>query len=825
CRGCGWGCGWWCGECRAANGMTGAAGNTAGVGPAMPGGGAGMPGGTAGAVPGAAGLPTVRLSDIASVSLVTRAESVSRTNGKPSIGIQVTKASEANTVEVVNAVKREAARIEQNVPGAHALVMLDQGKPIEDSVRTMVSKAAFGAIFAVVVIMSFLRNVRTTLISIVSIPLSLLIALLVLQRLGITLNVMTLGAMTVAIGRVVDDSIVVIENNYRRMRLRSEELEGERLIVSATGEMFVPIFSSTLVTIAVFLPLGFVSGPIGQLFMPFALTMVFALLASLLVAVTVVPALTHALFPRGAKKRPHRRERQSGALARSYRRTLEWALRHKLLTAATAVLLLLGSLALSGIVGFSFLPEEEQKYVMITYTPGPGKRLADAEQAALSAEKLLMARKGVMNLQYSVGGQSPMSPAPSRSALFYVQYANSFADFAAEKKALVEALRPIDPSGSWGEMNYGGGVGSNKLSLNVYGDNADDIRAAVGLIQGAIRQEGSFDRIDNSLSQTYSQYTFVVNEPKLASYGLSAGQLALQLSPSRSRPVLTNITENGRDVPVYLETEPPAYATIQDMQAAPLPSPLASGAVLRDVTQLREGVSPNTITRKDGKLYAEVTANVTVKNVGKATAALQQRIAGLKLPPTVSVDYGGVSQQMNDTFRQLGLAIAAAVAIVYLLLVITFGGGLIPLTILFSLPFTVIGGLVALYLTGETISASVMMGALMLIGIVVTNAIVLIDRVLHMEKQGMPTRQALLEAASTRLRPILMTALATIGALLPLALGFESAGGVLISKGLGITVIGGLISSTLLTLLIVPIVYETLARFRRKRDGGADSRH
>ena len=214
--------------------------------------------------------------------------------------------------------------------------------------------------------------------------------------------------------------------------------------------------------------------------------------------------------------------------------------------------------------------------------------------------------------------------------------------------------------------------------------------------------------------------------------------------------------------------------------------------------------------------YVEVSANIIAKDVNKASADLKKETDKLELPASVSLDYGGVTAQINETFTQLGLAMAAAIAIVYLLLVITFGGAITPFAILFSLPFTIIGALAGLYIAGETISAAAMMGALMLIGIVVTNAIVLLDRVLHMEKAGLSTREALIEAAGTRLRPILMTALATIGALLPLVLGFEGGSGGLISKGLGVTVIGGLASSTVLTLLIVPIVYEFLARFRRK---------
>ncbi|RKN85370.1 efflux RND transporter permease subunit [Paenibacillus ginsengarvi] len=763
----------------------------------------------------AANIPTVKLSDIADVRLVGKAESISRTNGKESIGINVTKSSEANTVDVVNAVKAKAKLFEADHPGVQALVMLDQGKPIEESVSTMLNKAIFGAIFAIIVIMLFLRNIRTTMISIVSIPLSLLIALAVLKQTGITLNVMTLGAMTVAIGRVVDDSIVVIENNYRRMSLRSEQLTGMALIQDATKEMFLPILSSTLVTIAVFLPLGLVSGPIGQLFMPFALTMVYALLASLLVAITVVPALAHFMFRRGLKsKRSH--EDKPGAIAGFYRRVLNGALNHKVITSIAAVVLLAASLALSGLVGVSFLPEEEEKNVMITYNPGPGKRLADAEATALQAEKLLLNRPGIVNLQYSVGGQNPMSVGPSKSALFFIQYESGTTGFKQVKETLIADLQKLDTAGKWGEMDFSGGFGGNKLSLTVFGDSLETIKPAVERIRDELQKEGSFEKIESSLSQTYEQYTIVADQHKLSLAGLTAAQLAMKLSPVRERPVLTEVKVDQKSYKVYENIEQTGFASLADIENTKLASPLGVEVPVKEVTTIRKGTSPNTITHKDGRLYVEVTAAIMAKDVGQASSIAQSRIEALGLGNGIQVEFGGVTEQINKTFTQLGMAMAAAVAIVYLLLVITFGGGLTPFAILFSLPFTVIGGLVALYLTGETISASAMMGALMLIGIVVTNAIVLLDRVLHKEREGARTREALLEAGTTRLRPILMTALATVGALLPLALGLESTSGSLISKGLGVTVIGGLISSTLLTLVIVPIVYEVLAKFRRK---------
>ncbi|MVP01698.1 efflux RND transporter permease subunit [Paenibacillus lutrae] len=800
----------------------------------------------AGAAASAAGLPTVKLSELAKIELADHADSISRTNGKESIGIQVVKSTEANTVDVASAVKEKAAEFEKANSGVGIVTMLDQGAPIEESVNTMLSKAVFGALFAVLIIMLFLRNWRTTLISIVSIPLSLLIGVLLLQQMDITLNIMTLGAMTVAIGRVVDDSIVVIENIYRRMMSPSEPLRGKTLIREATREMFMPILSSTLVTIAVFLPLGFVSGPVGQLFLPFALTMVFALLASLLVAITIVPLLGHTMFRKRLERMgskpvsqplvrvegdenaaavagagastdsPHDSagHDETGRLGRLYKKALNSTLNHKLITFGVAMLLFVGSLLLATQVGVSFLPEEEQNYVMVTYTPSPGETLEAVQKKAQDAEKFILAREGVKNMQYSVGGSNPMSAGNSKSALFYVEYAPSFKNFAAEKEKLVEGIAKASP-GEWKPLDMGGGFGGSKLSLFVYGEKLDEIHGAVDQIQQLMTKNPTFDKVDSSLSEAYEQYKIVADPAKLSKLGLTAGQVAMAFSQERERPVLTTVRVEDKDYEVFVQADKKTFADISAIENTTIQSPLGIQVPLKDVAEVQEGESPNTITHRDMKLYAEVTADITAKDVGAASTELKEQIDQLSLPSTVRVDFGGVTEQINETFSQLGLAMIAAIAIVYLLLVMFFGGALTPFAILFSLPFTIIGAIVALLVTGETLSVSAMMGALMLIGIVVTNAIVLLDRVIHNEKAGLGTRESLLEAAGTRLRPILMTALATVGALLPLAFGFESGG--LISKGLAVTVIGGLISSTLLTLIIVPLVYEFLARFRRKR--------
>ena len=762
------------------------------------------------------GLPTVPLSEIADIELVGKAESISRTNGRESVAVQIIKAPEANTVEVVNKVKAELDAFQEDTEGLNIITMLDQGEPIEQSVATMLEKALFGAIFAVIIILLFLRNVRSTLIAVISIPMSLLIGILLLKLNNITLNIMTLGAMTVAIGRVVDDSIVVIENIYRRMSLTGEQLKGKALILSATKEMFIPIMSSTIVTIAVFVPLGLVSGMVGELFLPFALTMVYSLLASLLVAITIVPMLAHTLFKRGLSKGKH--SEGPGALAKAYQKGLRWALSHKIVTFLVAVLLLAASVGLSGFIGTSFLPEEEQKYAILTYSPAPGELQDEVVDLATKAEGYLLNRADVTDMQFAVGNQggSMMGFGSDRSALFYVLFQSDIKNFEEVKEQVLADVQAKAPGeGEWGMLDMSSVMGTGSFSLTVYGDSYEEIKDAAEKIKTLMEEDSNFKDIETGLEETYDQYTLLADQAQLSRYGLTTGNIMLALAPVRERPVLTTIQEDGEVYNVYVQSEAKQYDTIDDMTGVTLTSPLGFEVPIRDVVKVESGESPNAINLMDGRLYTNITAEVTTADVGKASSELKQKINDLELPSSVDVEFGGVVEQMNETFTQLGLAMAAAVAIVYLVLVITFGGGLAPFAILFSLPFTAIGAFIALLLAGETLNVSAMMGLLMLIGIVVTNAIVLIDRVIHKERDGLATREALIEAAGTRLRPILMTALATVGALLPMLFSLEGAG--IISKGLAVTVIGGLTSSTLLTLFIVPAIYEVLMRFRRKQ--------
>lgn len=764
-------------------------------------------------------LPTVKLSKIANIELVGKAESISRTNGKEAIGIQIVKSADANTVDVAKEVAAELADFEEEMSGLDVVYTLDQATPIEESVHTMLSKALFGALFAVVIILLFLRDIKSTLISIISIPLSLLIAIVLLNQMDITLNMMTLGAMTVAIGRVVDDSIVVIENIYRRMSLKGEVLKGKALVREATKEMFIPIMSSTIVTIAVFLPLALVKGMIGELFLPFALTMVFALLASLLVAVTIVPMMAHSLFKKnlyGEGKQLKQHDDKPGKLAGFYRKILEWTLNHKIITSAIAILMLVGSLFLVPVIGVSFLSSEEEKMMMVTYKPEPGETREQAEEMTEVAEKFFLDREHVKTVQFSLGSENPMNPGDTNSALFFVEYEEDTPNFTEEKeKVIVDLTEEASGGGEWASQDFASAGASNAITMFVYGNSIEDITPVVNDIEDIMKVNDNLKNVETSMSETYEEYTFVANQEELSKLGLSAAQIGMELSPTRERPVLTKIEKDGEEVNVYLQVEEEDYESVDDLTEKTITSPLGQTVKIGDVVEVKEGETSNTVTRRDGKIYVQVSGEIKTDDVAKVSSDVQTKVSDLDIDSSIEVNMGGVTEDIQESFTQLGLAMLAAIAIVYLILVITFGGGLAPLAILFSLPFTIIGALVGLLIAGETLSVNAMIGALMLIGIVVTNAIVLIDRVIHKEKEGLSTREALLEAGTTRLRPILMTAIATIGALIPLALGLEGSG--MISKGLGVTVIGGLTSSTLLTLVIVPIVYEMLSKFRKNK--------
>lgn len=759
-------------------------------------------------------MPSFKLKDVADISVGDERTSISKTNGKDAVNLQITKAQDANTVQVAKDVQKKVDEFEKNNSEMKAIKTMDTAKPIEDSLYTMIEKAALGTIVAIVVILLFLRNIRTTAISIVSIPMSILIALVALKLSNVSLNILTLGALTVAIGSVIDDSIVVVENIYRRLSDRNEQLKGDSLIVSATTEVFKPILSSTLVTIIVFLPLAFVSGSVGEMFRPFALAITFSLLASLLVSITVVPALGSTLFRKGIQTKPQKQAQ--GVISTGYKKLLNWSLNHKWIVIIISIVLLVGSIGLGAAkLGTSYISSGDNKFMALTYTPKPGETEKSVLEHGEQVQKYLKTKNKVKTVQYSVGGPTPSDPTGSTNSMaLMVDYDKDTPNFEEEPDKVLKHVDSFKHPGQWKNQDLGTGAGNDSIEVTVQGPSTDAIKGTVHKIESTMKDVKGINNVKSDLSETYQQYEVKVDQNKAADNGISASQLAMNLNENLPEKTVTTVKENGKKIDVKVKQNKQTDWSQSKLENIKLKKPTGGTIKLSEIAKLEKSSTPSKLTQEDGDYSTTVSGKITNSDVGGTSQKVMSKVNKMDKPHGVKVNVGGATDDINSAMSQLAIAMLAAIIIVYLILVITFKGGLAPFTILFSLPFTVIGVVLSLVITGETISVPSLIGMLMLIGIVVTNAIVLIDRVINNEKSGMDMKSALIEAGGTRIRPILMTAIATIGALVPLLFGEDSS--ILISKGMAATVIGGLISSTILTLIVVPVIYEILFTLKDK---------
>ena len=762
-------------------------------------------------------MPSVPLKDLANIIVDDERDSISKTNGKDAVNVQVMKAQDANTVQVARATQKKIDEFVKNNSDIKATKTMDTAKPIEDSLYTMIEKAALGTIVAIIVILLFLRNIKTTAISIVSIPLSILIALIALKLSNVSLNILTLGALTIAIGRVIDDSIVVVENIYRRLSDPSEQLKGNNLVISATREVFKPILSSTIVTIIVFLPLAFVSGSVGEMFRPFALAITFSLLASLLVSITVVPALASTFFKNGINIKGNvNEENKLGGISKGYKRVLGWSLNHKWLVLIISIVILIASIGIGAAkLGTSYISTGEDKFLALTYTPKPGETEEAVLKHAEKAQEYLQSKDKVKTVQFSVGGPSPADPTGSTNSMaIMVEYDSDTPHFEEEPDKVVTHLSKMKNPGKWKNQDLGTGAGNNSVDVTVKGSSTDAIRSTVTKVENKMKSIKGVADVNSDLSQTYDQYEIKVDQNKATDKGISAAQLALNLNENLPEKTITTVKENGNNIDVKVKQNKQTNWSQNKLENIDLHAPSGETVKLKDIARLNKTTTPSKLVQEDGDYATTISGKITASDVGGTSSKVMREINTIDKPNNVKFNVGGATDDINTAMSQLAFAMLIAIVIVYLVLVITFKGGLAPFTILFSLPFTAIGIVFALLITGETISVPSLIGMLMLIGIVVTNAIVLIDRVISNEQQGMLMKEALIEAGGTRIRPILMTAVATIGALLPLLFGQNSS--ILISKGMAATVIGGLVSSTLLTLIVVPVIYEILFTLKNK---------
>ncbi|AGJ54518.1 MULTISPECIES: efflux RND transporter permease subunit [Streptomyces] len=760
----------------------------------------------------------VRVGDVATVKQEpATAVSLTRTNGKPSLAVMATMDKDGSAVAISDAVQDKLPGLRKDLgAGAELTVVSDQGPAVSKSISGLTTEGALGLLFAVVVILVFLASIRSTLVTAVSIPLSIVLALIVLWTRDLSLNMLTLGALTIAIGRVVDDSIVVLENIKRHLGYGEER---QSAIITAVKEVAGAVTSSTLTTVAVFLPIGLVGGMVGQLFGSFSLTVTAALLASLLVSLTVVPVLSYWFLrpPKGTDTDPDEARRKAeekeaaSRLQRLYVPVLRFATRRRVTSVVIAFAVLFGTFGMVPLLKTNFFDQGEQEVLSVKQELTPGTSLEAADEAARKVEKVLAADKGVEDYQVTVGSSGFLAAfgggTGANQASYQVTLKDS-ADFDATQDRIDEALGKLDGIGDT-TIAAGDGFGSQDLSVVVKAADADVLKKASEAVRGEVAELEDVTDVQSDLAQSVPRISVKAND-KAADAGFDGTTLGAAVAGAvRGTPAGTAIMDDTeRDV--LVKSAEPA-TTMTELKALRL-GPVRLG----DIATVELVPGPVSMTRIDGQRAATITAKPTGDNTGAVSTSLQTKIDALDLPDGATATIGGVSEDQNDAFMKLGLAMLAAIAIVFMLLVATFRSLIQPLILLVSIPFAATGAIGLLVVTGTPMGVPAMIGMLMLIGIVVTNAIVLIDLINQYRAQGMGVVEAVVEGGRHRLRPILMTALATIFALVPMALGVTGEGG-FISQPLAVVVIGGLITSTLLTLLLVPTLYAVVELRKERR--------
>jgi HAE1 family hydrophobic/amphiphilic exporter-1 len=756
----------------------------------------------------AATVPTI--ADVATVAVVNDPTTgYSSVNGKPAVTLNITKSAAGNTVSVSGLVRNDIPTLERQLGGnTKFTVVSDQAPSITQSIDSLAQEGLLGLVFAVVIILVFLFSVRSTLVTAISIPVSVLITFIGMQASGYTLNVITLAALTIAIGRVVDDSIVVIENIKRHIGLGEEKLPA---ILTAVREVATAVTASTITTVAVFLPIALVGGLTGELFRPFALTVTMALLSSLFVSLTIVPVLAYWFL---GNKKAHKHagaaehaETEAAApttadelehatrLQRVYLPVIRWTLKSPAIVLVAALVLLGGTGLLASGLKTNFIGNSGQNTLTVTQTLPLGTSLAAQDAASTKVETVLRNVPGVKTVLLTIGsgGSALRAAFAGGGSSTFSLTTDPNADQAKLQSTVTAQLKKITGQGELAVATAQGGFGSSDIQVN-------DLSIVA--------------RASSNLSASLPYIAVQIDRAKAAADGLSELQVGGIVTQAMNPSATGNVVIDGKTLSIYVDN---ASAPTTTAQLTAFSIPTARGIVpLSDLATIETVNGPSSITTIKGLRSATLTVTPGTDNTGSASAVVSAAVSAVKLPASATATLGGVTTQQSDSFSQLGLALLAAILIVYVVMVATFKSLRQPLLLLVSIPFAATGAIALQVISGIPLGVASLIGVLMLIGIVVTNAIVLVDLINQYRNRGMKVGEAIIHGASRRLRPILMTALATIFALLPLGIGLTGHGG-FISQPLAIVVIGGLVSSTLLTLIVLPVLYYLVEGAKERR--------
>ena len=796
------------------------------------------------------GIDPIRMKDVADVAITDNSSEIyDKLNGKDGVIVSFNKQSAYATAEVSDNINSRFRELEAEYEGLSFVPLMDQGDYIYLIINSILSSLGWGALFAVLILYLFLRDLRPTVITLCSIPISVIFAVVLMYFSGVTINMISLSGLAVAVGMLVDNSVVVIENIYR---LRAKGATVIQAAVSGARQVLGAITASTLTTVCVFLPIVFVEGITKQLFTDLALTMTYSLLASLIVALTLVPAMASGMLRKEKPQKPGLLDRVYPA----YRKAVSWSIHHKLVVLGVSLLLLVGSAGATLARGFAFMPNIDMNTVNLTVSMPEG---CTREQAVSLADEVLRRAAQVENVETvgammsssgSSGGMDMTSMMSSGGGAYDVTAYITLTEGASGAKTgqQIEAACTgmdctVTASGAMDSyMTYLTGSG---VALNVYGSDMEQMQSAAKTLAAKLATVPGTENVSDGLEQAATALHLSVDRNAAMEKGLTVAQVYMAVASALTDTDSSlSLTLDGLDVSVSiqspeesrmtreklmdLEIDPSAMSAMSSMMSAASGSGSMSGmsgmssgsttAVqaaepvrLGDIAKLEETVSLNTIHRDQQRRYITVSADVADGyNVTKVTTAAQTAIAEVDLPQGITASFQGENEAIMDAIEQLLLMLLLGIVLVYLVMVAQFQSLRSPLIVMFTIPLAFTGGFLALLLAGIEVSVVSLVGFVMLVGVIVNNGIVLVDYINQLRLEGMGRREAIIEAGVTRLRPILMTSLTTILGLVVMAFGKDV--GTALMQPVALVCIGGLLYATLMTLLVVPCMYDILSR-------------
>lgn len=753
-----------------------------------------------------------------------------RTNKLSTSMIMVSKESGANTLTVTSIVKKELAKLEAELgQDLKFHMVMDMGLPIARVTSGAVSNLIIGGILAVGIMFLFLRNWRPTLAISLAIPISVVATFIPIYLAKFTLNIMTLGGLALGVGMLVDNSIVVIENIYRHLEMGKTKFQAAKV---GASQVAMAITASTLTTIAVFFPMIFAEGMTGILVRGLALTVAFSLAASLFVSLTIVPVIASVIFRR-AKDRPQVDKSQQffEVIKIKYSRILEWVLDHrgKTLSIVGALLVLSLLIPILGLIGTEFMPTSEMPFLVMNIKMPTGTPLNETNAVVSQIEDVVMNTPGVENTMILIGPMSeaaamsdPTNPQDVNEAQVYVRLYEA-EDRELSSEEIREFVRSQLPKVEGAEFNFMSseemmGQGQSKpIEINLFGKDLDKLKEISLLIEKRIQTVPHVTDVINNMKKGKPEYHIVIDKDKAFGYGLTSVQIAAAIKTASWGQVCGIFRQGGEEIDILVRLEEEKRNSFEDILHLSIISPLGFSVPLNQIAHLEPAEGPAKISHEKQSRRVLISAGVTGTNdIGKVVKDIQLKVADIveEMPAGYYIDFGGAYKDMQEAFLTLAGALLLAIILVYSVMASQFESLRQPFIVMFTMPLAVIGVMLMLGITGTTLSVASFVGGIILAGIVVNNGIVLIDHMNQLRLEGMVIREAILQAGRDRIRPVLITAITTMGGMLPMAI--SSGQGSELKSPMALTVIGGLLSGSFLTLIVIPAIYSIVAK-RMKR--------